>query len=114
MSFAENVLANARALLVNYHNFDSMQTHFKLLLDAVLDEMKYEGVTRFNDPELPIRIREGFLTGFLARLERLYDIFLANQPKHGDDREVFVARIKPIFDEYLQMREEFFTNMIIN
>jgi hypothetical protein len=114
MSFAENVLANSRALLVNYYNFDSMQTHFCILLDKVLDEIKYESVTRVNDPELPIRVREGFLTGFLARLDRLYSVFLSQHPNYGDDREAFVARMRPIFDEYLQLREEFFINMIIN
>ena len=114
MSFAENVLENSQALLVNNLNFDNLQTHIKVLLDKVLDEVKYESVTRFNNPELPMRVREGFLTGFHARLERLYSVFLSQYPSYGDDRETVVFRMRPIFDEYLRLREEFFINMIIN
>jgi len=114
MSYAEKVIADSQALLVNYYNFDSLQSHFTYLLDKVLEEMRYESVIRVRDPELPIRVREGFLTGFHARLDRLYHIFLAQHPNYGDNREAFVARMKPIFDEFLQLREEFFINLIIN
>ena len=114
MSFAENVMENSKALLVNDLNFDNLQTHIKVLLDKVLDEVKYKSVTRFNNPELPMRVREGFLTGFHARLERLYSVFLSQYPSYGDDRETVVVRMRPIIDEYIQLREEFFINMIIN
>ena len=50
MSFAENVLENSKALLVNDLNFENLQAHIKALLDKVLDEVKYESVTRFNKP----------------------------------------------------------------
>ena len=114
MSFAENVLANSRALLRNQFNYDCLQTHFRILLDKVLDEVFYESVTRANDPGLPLRVREGFLDGFLTRLNRLYDGFLSQNPTYGENCESFVERLKPIFDEYLLLREEFFVNMIIN
>jgi len=103
------------AFELNNSQFESLKLNFIFLLDKFQDEARYESFTRFNDPTLPRRVKEGFLvTRFFERLNTLYDRFLALQPKYGDDRESFVASTRPILDEYFQLREEFYVNMIIN
>ena len=105
----------AWAFEVNNRQFENMKPNFIFLMDRYKDEIRYESFTRFNDPTLPRRVREGFLlTRFLERLHNLYVRFLALQPKYGDDRESLVASTRPILDEYFQLREEFYVNMIIN
>ena len=105
----------AEAFELNNSQFESMRLNFIFLFEKFQDEARYESFTRFNDPTLPRRVREGFwVTRFFERLDTLYDRFLALQPKYGDERQIFVASTRPILDEYFQLREEFYANMIIN
>ena len=103
------------AFELNNSHFESLKLNFTFLLDRFQDEARYASFTRFNDPTLPIRIREEFwVSGFFGRLDSLYERFLTLQPVFGVDRDSFIANIRPIVDGYYQLREEFYANMIIN
>ena len=103
------------AFELNNSQFESVKLSFIFLFDKFQDEARYDSFTRFNDPTLPIRIREEFwVSGFFGRLDSLYERFLALEPIFGDSRESFISNIRPILDGYNQLREEFYANMIIN
>ena len=103
------------AFELNISQFESLKLNFIFLFDKFQDEARYDSFERFNDPTLPIRIREEFWnTGFFSRLDNLYQRFLALQPVFGVDNASFVTIIGPIMDGFNHLRNEFYANMIIN
>ncbi len=92
-----------------FQRWQSVKECFKFLLEKTALEVDYE---KEMDIESPRRMVPGFLEDFTVRLNHAFSLFIVRKPFYGEPYHDFNDRLRPVFDDYVRLNDEFNSNKL--